>query len=354
MEKNISCPPAEWERIVGHYSNPNKPGTPAYRLARFIQDDARASELVRQWIEDEAIKALNKGHDVAPELLTDICKRVSLEALTHRALGVSVKLIRAGVLYEKAKARYQASVDPHPSREDEERIWDGAIDRENARQQRLVDAGRIRNRTWLPYHDSTNSRPGANRAPVSSGGLDEWRLMFEPHKPVRFAPFDDMDEDHDRALADRTPVERFEVTADWCSEHGITLETIAAMSESELLAMGVDPQSVRDIASGHGLDGEAGRLDLVLHDTALSVELAERNPKSSATAILVRAGLSRRLADFALAFEKRMRDEGVSSPARMAREWEASRSRAMPDYHGYLRRVAGIVEAESARVLEHA
>ena len=84
------------------------------------------------------------------------------------------------------------------------------------------------------------------------------------------------------------------------------------------------------------------------------MELAERNPKSSATAILVRAGLSRRLADFALAFEKRMRDEGVSSPARMAREWEASRSRAMPDYHGYLRRVAGIVEAESARVLEHA
>lgn len=95
-DDNLACTPAQWERIISRYADPARSNSPAGRVAGLLRDDARASDLVREWVEDQAMRCMAKGQTVTPTLLTMICKRCSKEAILHRELGVSVKLLRAG------------------------------------------------------------------------------------------------------------------------------------------------------------------------------------------------------------------------------------------------------------------
>ncbi|MGN2359653.1 hypothetical protein ACTFPW_09830, partial [Bifidobacterium longum subsp. longum] len=98
-DDNLACTPAQWERIISRYADPARSNSPAGRVAALLRDDARASDLVREWVEDQAMRCMAKGQTVTPTLLTMICKRCSKEAILHRELGVSVKLLRAGAAY---------------------------------------------------------------------------------------------------------------------------------------------------------------------------------------------------------------------------------------------------------------
>lgn len=104
-DDNLACTPAQWERIISRYADPARSNSPAGRIAGLLRDDARASDLVREWVEDQAMRCMAKGQTVTPTLLTMICKRCSKEAILHRELGVSVKLLRAGAAYEKTSRR---------------------------------------------------------------------------------------------------------------------------------------------------------------------------------------------------------------------------------------------------------
>lgn len=346
MTRNLTCPPAQWERIVGHACNPVIPNTPAARLAAFLRDDDRASELVRQWIEDEAIKCMDKGQTVSAALLTRICRRVSIERLIHDEAGVPVKLLRAGARYEALLAE-RRSGGADPDRRARERIWDEAIDRERDRQTEGVRSGRIRFPVYLPYHDGRNSRPGSDNT-LGCGGLTEWEDLFRP-RVRRFAPLPDMPEDTDIALASTRGVERFQVTAAWLAAHGVDRAMVAGLGADELEAMGVDPQSVLDVASGVSCTGLAGDVDLVLRDPDMSRAVASGMPEgATAPDALERVGMPRNIAAAALAVERWSDANDVTDPAAMAREW--ARRGSPGDYRSYLRLVSDILERLRSRV----
>ena len=105
------------------------------------------------------MRCMAKGQTVTPTLLTMICKRCSKEAILHRELGVSVKLLRAGAAYEKRLAEYRNDhASAHPSRPVRERLWDEAVD---AHIHGQMERG-VSSLVFLPYHDGRNSRPGSS------------------------------------------------------------------------------------------------------------------------------------------------------------------------------------------------
>lgn len=268
-DENLACTPAQWERIISRYADPTRSNSPAGRVAGLLRDDARASDLVREWIEDQAMRCMAKGQTVTPTLLTMICKRCSKEAILHRELGVSVKLLRAGAAYEKRLAEYRNDhASAHPSRPVRERLWDEAVD---AHIHGQMERG-VSSLVFLPYHDGRNSRPGSSNL-LACGGLPEWEALFGA-KRRRFAPLEDVDEDHDPALMDHAAGEPFEVTAEWLERHGITPVMLNRLTDTELAVLGVDVRSARLEAAGGVLDGVAGRLDLVLDDPRASRALA--------------------------------------------------------------------------------
>ena len=251
-DENLACTPAQWERIISRYADPTRSNSPAGRVAGLLRDDARASDLVREWIEDQAMRCMAKGQTVTPTLLTMICKRCSKEAILHRELGVSVKLLRAGAAYEKRLAEYRNDhASGCPPRAVRERLWDEAVD---AHIHGQMERG-VSSLVFLPYHDGRNSRPGSSNL-LACGGLPEWEALFGA-KRRRFAPLEDVDEDHDPALMDHTGGMPFEVTAEWLERHGITPVMLNRLTDTELAVLGVDVRSARLESAGE--PGPGGR-----------------------------------------------------------------------------------------------
>ena len=301
-EGTITCTPAEWERIVARFSNPRHPGSPAAAVAACLHDDVRAEELVRQWIEEEALKCLAKGQTVTPALLVRIGRRTSREALLHRASGVSVRLVRAGDAYERRLAA-RRSADPSPvSRAERETIWDEAVDDHIEGQRRRNGHVSI----WLPYHDGASSNPAARRRVSSLGGLDEWEALFSQGVD-RFIE----DEERERALA-CADQPRFEATAEWLSEHGVDAASLVAIPRADLAAWGVDPDAVERLCAARPASGPLGALTLAMREPALARALMEANPGVDAARLLARAGgMPTRLAATGLVFE-RLAEDGLA------------------------------------------
>lgn len=336
-DENLACTPAQWERIISRYADPTRSNSPAGRVAGLLRDDARASDLVREWIEDQAMRCMAKGQTVTPTLLTMICKRCSKEAILHRELGVSVKLLRAGAAYEKRLAEYRNDhASAHPSRPVRERLWDEAVD---AHIHGQMERG-VSSLVFLPYHDGRNSRPGSSNL-LACGGLPEWEALFGA-KRRRFAPLEDVDEDHDPALMDHAAGEPFEVTAEWLERHGITPVMLNRLTDTELAVLGVDVRSARLEAAGGVLDGVAGRLDLVLDDPRASRALAAGRPMLGAVEILHSLGMGMGMIRAGMRLGRWSRAGGVHDPDMLRAAWDRIPGRGGA-YSEYLRAVSDIL-----------
>lgn len=341
-DDNLACTPAQWERIISRYADPARSNSPAGRVAGLLRDDARASDLVREWVEDQAMRCMAKGQTVTPTLLTMICKRCSKEAILHRELGVSVKLLRAGAAYERRLAEYRNDhASGRPPRAVRERLWDEAVD---AHIHGQMERG-VSSMVFLPYHDGRNSRPGSSNL-LACGGLPEWEALFGA-KRRRFAPLEDVDEDHDPALMDHTGGEPFEVTAEWLERHGITPAMLNRLTDTELAVLGVDVRSARLESAGGVLDGVAGRLDLILDDPRASQALAAGRPMLGAVEILHSLGMDVGMIRAGMRLGRWSRAGDVHGPDMLRTAWDRIPGRG-GTYDEYLRAVSDILDKAHA------
>ncbi|MBT1162736.1 hypothetical protein [Bifidobacterium sp. SO1] len=326
--------PSEWERVLYRYSNPRIPNTPAWKLACFLRDDRLASEMVANWIEDQAVKAMERGNVMTGALLTNICRRTSLETLIHQHTGASVRLIRAGSRYEKRLAAYMADHSGRcPSRSIRERLWDEAVDADIERQRKAIAKREAERRkkaeaegderkdekrkpgeiVWLPYHDGRSSRPGATVV-SSMGGLREWDALFESRER-HFLEGDDHRADSDPALAYRDEPE-FIPDAIWLEEHHVTVDMLARLTVEDCRMLGVDPMSL-PLPRGAKRTEALQNLTGLLGDPMLASALRKANPRMRTRMMLNRIGMLRRCAETGLLFEKLSREHP---------EWDVMRS----------------------------
>lgn len=346
---------AEWERVISHYANPRIVNTPAYRLARFLRDDEAARDLVFGWIERQAVKAMDRGNTLTGALLTNICKRTSLEALIHDHTGASVRLIRAGVRYEKRLAEYQNMTGRLPVRSVREQLWDETVDRDIERQKtaiakRIAQGAHRGEMVWLPYHDGRSSNPNATRL-STMGGLFEWESLFN-RSTRQFIQGPDMREDTDPALAN-IPCSDESFTPDlaWLEDHHISLDMIAHLSMEDYEALNVDPSILLPSLITEGQTGEDRFADLtgMLGDATVARALMDANQRVPTRTLLIHAGMRRRCVETGLVFERLVRaypDDNMMSLWRQACQQTGKRglSADVAGYREYCRQTTCILE----------
>lgn len=329
--------------IVSRFADPFGWHTPAARLYSFLADPEESERLAREWIVehvDEWVRA-HPGQSLSERMLRGICGRCSAEAILHERLGVSVTLIRAGSLYERRlRAEYPDGV---ASRAERERIWDEAICEKTDRM--MVEYASPR---WLPLHDGTSSSPW-KPGRLACGGLDAWEALHERSRDCSLDMGEDgwrMDENPALAVHDE-PSGEFRVCDEWLEAHGLDWTQVRALSDGELEALGVDPESV------HPTPGML--FTALLGDRLLARRLCAANPMLDAPQLLARMGFDSRLATVAVEFESRALGE-QSKPRRMAIWIGACRDLGVEEWAdasgwiGYLRAVNRLIDLLHSRI----
>ena len=298
--------PAEYARILDHYSNPDLKDTPAEKLNRLLGDGEASRHLVCDWIESNVVRMTRAGYTMTPMLLVRVCRRVSIEALIHKHYGVSVRQIRAGSRYERALAGRRLP------RADRERVWDEAVRADLARQIAKGNA----NLVHLPLHDGSTLRPGSR--PNARHGLDAWERMFDRRGPVSMPAWAEETFSSDRTVASGTPGGGFRVTAAWLAEHGVDERTLARLDAADLRDMGVEPDMLRRAARERFAGTPKARaLARVLDDRTLALELSARTPGLTAVRALARLGVDEAWARTAVAMTRMGDDAAAWDRARM-------------------------------------
>lgn len=301
---------AEFTDITDHYSDPRRPGSPAAKLDALLRDPPRSGDLVHSAITMRVLRwqELHPGEPLTAAYVHAVAKKLKMELIFTRDLGIPASLYRAGLLYERARGQRQTAGED--TRGHEAEIWDEAIFSDRMRQ--MTDSRSLRT---LPLHDGTSSseRSGAR---LSCGGLAEWDARIHGARANRY----EGELDPDRTLGYDQPLpDDWTPDAKWFADHGITLERAKSLSDDQLRGAGIDPAlfhaGVDAIAEPDGKGdakkphspGKARLIDLVLQDPGASERIAARHPELSPDAALVREGMSLRLARTGLAFEKMMR-----------------------------------------------
>lgn len=332
--------PTRFDHIIDHYADADLPGTPAYRLAALLRDPIEASDLVRDWIGEQARRIVMKGRTLTPGLLAAIGERTSIEALA----GVPVDQMRAGSKYERLRGRRGAW---HVSRGERAALWDEAVCMELERQYRAgVDKPRN-----LPLADGTRVLTHAKADPERYG-LDAWERLHARRRNLPLHRWD-MDggeydspvlRDGDDTTATAALAEPFHVTRAWLDAHHVTVDQVAALGVERLEAMGVSVRSVRDMRP---LTRVERQLDLILHDPDLARRLADMHPGASAADMLALEGMPVVTARTGILYETAV--DGLTDDAVRLAVWDnlCRATGATPGYKGrldYLRDVNRLVD----------
>lgn len=332
--------PTRFNRIIDHYADADLPGTPACRLAGLLRDPIEASDLVRDWIGEQARRVVMKGRTLTPGLLAAIGEKTSIEALA----GIPVDQMRAGVKYEKLRGRRGAW---HASREERAALWDEAVCLELDRQYR---AG-VNNPRNLPLADGTRALTRTKADPERLG-LDAWERLHARRRNQPLYRWNTDGEEYDSpALRDGDDTtataalaEPFHVTREWLDAHHVTVDQVAALGVERLEAMGVSVRSVRDMRP---LNRVERQLDLILHDPDLARRLADMHPGTGAADMLALEGMPAGEARTGILYETTV--AGITDDAVRLTIWDnlCHATGATPGYQGrldYLRDVNRLVD----------
>lgn len=273
---------AEYRAILARYTDARPgAGTKASRLNGLIHNEETSSSLVRRWIEENAIDQVRDKHRVlSAALLTNVCKRCSVERILHERYGLGVDLIRAASLFESEADRLRRLNTPCPQ-EAERDLWDMVVRRDAARQ--IADAREGRRSSpprFMPLADGTSSNPTRPGVRKACGGYDEWKAFLNRLDPD--AAIQGHHEDPEGRDAEWTPTDGVDHTsgpvidADWLARHHATPAAALGLEDSRRLArlylvlgdvtlarrvdMAADPsERVRDILRHLGLTDRESR-----------------------------------------------------------------------------------------------
>lgn len=285
-------------RIIDHCSNPNIPGTPAYRLNTWLGDPLAAREAAVRAIytalTDQQRRQEKKGDTLNVRLAWAVARRMGLERV-FTSLGIPASLQRAGRVFERRKARLAAENGAVPPRDEWPRIWDEAVLEEIDRQQRRHDSGETKTRPrWLPLHDGRSTSPHSAGVILACGGLDAWLKALDGLKHSADSHRSKADWDNVAAVIPAPADPDRDLGPAWLMEHGITLETAAKLDDATLEEAGVDPAGWHDMVRRAS---DAYRdLDRALGDPDAAMRLVARHPDMDAMRILAAEHVDRRTA----------------------------------------------------------
>lgn len=286
------------ERIIARYSDPYRNGTPAWRVNALIHDAETSRSLTEDWIRDQTRRSVGRGGTRTPALVACVARRVSIEALLHKGLGLPVNQIRAASLYQKRLALLHPD---HPSFEQRCRIWDEAVlelmDTQTA-EHAAGKRGRVR---YLPLADGTSSSPRNPQRLGGPCGLAAWENLASRPRAAR------RETDWERLKPKTAAPAEGAHDAAWFAAHGIDRDMIRSLGAEALKALGATPPTPAQTDLGRVLGDAAAR------------RIAGANPGMDAADMLAALGMDRTLARAGIAFE---RDRaGIGSGVGLVEAW---------------------------------
>lgn len=283
--------PSDFAGILSRYANPHAGGMPAGRVNAVLHDPTTSRELVVDWILTQVKMCVIRGDTLTPQLLMRICRRVSIETILHQALGIPVRLERAGCLFENARGLWEQNHGGPAPRRLWARLWDDAVRSHMLKSVERQRRGEIRSVVWLPLSDGRSSNPDRPYM-MRCGGLDAWTETI--HTP-RMRDMDETVQLADRAHA----AETFTPDEEWMRRHGVTASMVDRLDRRELDSLNVN---LPDVDDDRPLTGKAAVLDLIVQDAAFARRLATE--RGSAASILVRHGMREEYARTGIVFER--------------------------------------------------